>query len=643
MRVVLISCLSGLLLGLIWLGVNTPDTESVVADIHTPEKDKAFTLDVTDTDDLTKLLSADSQLFTEAQLNRCRALYREYEEQQLAWLDGRQIVWNDLLEQGYEREDVAGAIGFIHNQILATHWYLEHQRWPRLQSRLVEALGNEAELVLRSQVNFSPEIPHPLYEWLPDMDDAEFEALLEDQPPTVDELAYFLSMGNLPAPRLQAISEAVERIDDIVIYDELNTTSVLDYAIYYGYPNLVASLMERGLGPTEDRVLPNSLDWALSAYQLSDTDNDSRASEVLSLIYGRQQQASFRVTPGDDITSVTGGPGGYRFDGEARRRLEQLGVVLGDPVLFPSVFDMGSASPLRDWFADQKAEYMQTYFGMDNVQGLLDVCNDVVSAKLPAWKPAAIDDLKGELAALSEAELTAAAREIDPSLPRCLEAPLTLPVAPEWLRQTFYIRVYDNGMQEALSWLIRENGDNALNVRLFVDMISDFSQYLGDVVRAGIVPDTFDYRWLALFPDIPSGIQSLEALGYPTRERDESGRPLLFYAIQSGQVAIAEYLLAADYPVNADEGVEDPLDVLLSPYRRISQTNQIIPLLTQLMERGARVDAHHRQRLQVLKRTSTSLYDAMTMAYPELAVDDAQPLPRFICPRSQALLSTPSE
>ncbi len=176
---------------------------------------------------------------------------------------------NDLLSEGFTADDITLILHKYKNPNFALQWRRDLYRQKSYQhtnDQSILQLRQSAILdagydYISTNINY----PRKALENYANLPQTERQQLLMQHSPTVEDIAAFISAETLSEKELIELVQYVEEPNRIIGGEPkaYNLMNLLDYSVAYSHNQLFDELLKLGVTPTNDRYLPNTLEWAI--------------------------------------------------------------------------------------------------------------------------------------------------------------------------------------------------------------------------------------------------------------------------------------------------------------------------------------------------------------------------------------------
>ncbi|RTE86265.1 MULTISPECIES: ankyrin repeat domain-containing protein [Gammaproteobacteria] len=582
-------------------------------------------------------VSTATALFDTSNLRECEIFQQEYNVARRNWLNGQEQAWGNYLQEGYSLIDVTLVMARFTHPRLAAGFRAEQLRWQSevaIYNRdLNQSASQSIEGFAASGMTFQRAIPLPGLDSFESMSESEKTQVLRELPVNVDDIAYFIYEG-LPFEDITMMLDSIEDPQSVVNYDRHDIVSLFDYAVVASRPKIVEELLLRGMTPTEDEFLASSMDWALlSLSRYLQSERKDETVEVVKRLMGLGARARFEsVSP----STVKGSFQGYDYHFNE----EQLTSLRNDyqldltqiPELSSPLLD--EEHPLLMELSQNLNNHLSIALGTEHSSTLRDECWETVTAISQQWNPRSKQEIYDELTeGLGEppAGIHAMLSDIDPVLVDWYRTYKEHPSRqrsftpfPQEVNELLWARNYD----QAIEVLESHEFTPAESQSLFSQLLEFGPDIYPVLMSSSLRQGKIDYLQFVLRLRAPQEMQPLESLGADLRGFDERQKTLLFYAVDQMNSELVTYLVEEGFPYSFDDLGQDPLHAALRQGVMRGSITELEQTVATLMSYQPQVDEFHRNRLAVLRLKYPDVYQNLVSRYPQLAIDNNQPLPR---------------
>ena len=154
--------------------------------------------------------------------------------------------------------------------------------------------------------------------------------------------------------------------------------------------------------------------------------------------------------------------------------------------------------------------------------------------------------------------------------------------------------------------------------------------YYSELVNSSLFVEPIEYYELTRLRFLrPASLKVLNASGADLFSVDMRGKSMLYYAVQTEDIASIKYMVENGFPFDVDVG-EDPLHSLLGHTRieKFGKRNiDILTVINLLMEYKPAIDKFHLSRMAVIKLMYPNLYLQIVNNHPQLIVSPGTEFP----------------
>ncbi|MBM7072022.1 hypothetical protein JQC92_08265 [Shewanella sp. 202IG2-18] len=258
------------------------------------------------------------------------------------------------IDAGYRLDDVTQALSFVAGKDVAAAFRLSQLRqdsdFAAKTDERMQYLREEWQTFSDKPFPFKAErrVPAKAFDGLLSKPLEEQQVILSHHALSVDDLAYFLLFEKGNEGDLLRLLVHTTGVEQVVGFSALDSSSILDYAIYGNHARSVNALLNRGVLPSHDAFLASSMDWAMYnlAKQMANHGSSAVTQAVSILETLNDYQLSTRWTESSSSEIVGSFSGfSYQFDASDIEYLNnEYGLNLKSffraPVMLPSSNDL---------------------------------------------------------------------------------------------------------------------------------------------------------------------------------------------------------------------------------------------------------------------------------------------------------------
>lgn len=542
---------------------------------------------------------------------------------------------SEFLEDGYSADDVTLAIHTLRNANFAREWRDTHRK----KDSQLNKLNQEMNEALRTQL---PDMPSSMkiFRAVPAKhleqavnSNQPLDAKSEEQL-IVDDVAWLMQQPTIPD---SAIKPFVLRLSDInmqlgssFVIDK-HPVSLLDVAAFNRRPALAQWLISQGATPVSDPYLGTTLDYVLAGLSRFPEDalqqHNDTVSNQIALANDLVEQGVKTVSDFDDGGLKSRFSANLFIIREDKANLLQLnyGFDLQTLPHMPPLTSENAKSLISLMQSHQDAMKAER-IGSD-AQEKLSRCQAFKSRVEQAWSP---KWLRGSLTEKRDDELY----DMAPELVMCKRKMIMYADAIQGRRSAlnedlFYRRLSDGEWQNAVAMLTPF--PEALT-RIFHEAVVYKPESYATFVGAGLEPETWNFSYFEDGRFVALNIEKLKPAGIELHATDKFGRSLLFPVVNSGNPDALKYLRDSGVPYYQIANTPDPLYLALYHIATRNRQENAGAFIDILMSYTPSVRLPHLAQMKVMKLKFPSLYEEITDAYPQLAVESKDvTFPEYSC------------
>jgi hypothetical protein len=557
-----------------------------------------------------------------------------------AWFRENHEEWGAFIEQGYSLNDVTAAVEHFGNSNYAAAFRIKQLRKnseaTNFYNQVADQVRQFAPELLGGPLalSFQKPIPTQALVTYPRLTKSERNEILKGTDVSVDDLAFFVRDKAVSDEVLLELLSAISDPNAIVGYDRLETTSVLDYAIFAYRPAVVEELLLRGAIPTNDEYLGTSLDWALSSLNYNwHLESKEQAIKVLMLLKNSDLATGIDI---NNQSHIRGGFPRHFFDFDRTQINYLLDIHSID---LSSLKQKLKITPYTDsllikLLERSRQDYLSKKLALEDVGEHLAKCEDTINGLNDKWEAENARIVVQRIVSEYENDQTQIKQvlnKIDPVLFDMYISQTSLyrrkqePVNEAW---DILPSLTDEHVDQVITSISELTLNEANKNWLFGQILNYGPHYYSKLVDAGFLVDEiqyFAYKTAGLLK-----VESIKALyesGADLFKEDIRGKTLLYYAVKAGNIELVKYLEDENFPYSSNVRGEDPLHVALNTMNKRLKVENIEGLVDALMEYDPEVDKFHLSRVALIKLKYPDLYQRLAMKHPQLAILPSTPLP----------------
>ncbi|QSX34429.1 hypothetical protein JYB87_04035 [Shewanella avicenniae] len=578
----------------------------------------------------------------------CRRFTVDKQSEEGKWFRDSYESWGSYLAQGYSLDDITAAIDHLGNSNFAESFRItqlrEHSQLQQTNHQLTQSFYDELsddETEAAESMGFSimRVVPNPQLVQFIALPEAEKAQQVGKQEVSVDDIAALMLDPQVAETDIQALLAQVANVNATVGFEQLASTSLLDFAIFGNRGAIVKQLLDGGMPLSNDRYLGASQEWALvNLSEQMDRDDAATAKAVnivnLLIPYG----AGSRFSQHSDTLIEGSIPRWYfKFDPSDIARLQQdygLDLTQIPPREAMPMDDDSASSALISELELQRRDYLNQTLGVTDANDAFSRCNNTLAAVEQRWKAKRAGD---ELYALRQqypdntALLLQQAATIDP-LVVDLYREQTISSYPQRVVPEAHDILMSLGRDNDIDRVISKLQPLELTVPqknyVVLQALYFDGRYYRKLADSSLFSDDVPYYTLARHQLTKPFVEQLEQGGADLTDKDDRGKTLLYYAVAAHKLELMDYLQQQGYPFDLDElHGEDPLHQVLDVSRGDFDPAKLLPMVEILMRYQPTINPFHLQRLALMKLMYPALYQQLADKSPQLQVNDATPLP----------------
>lgn len=568
----------------------------------------------------------------------CTSLMKDYRELGGNWFHTKNDDWKAYLAQGYPLDEVTLLIEHFGNSNFAASFRVEQLRKQSELSQTNNKLMKLAksivpELFESSGFGLMKRIPASHLSDYHKLSPNQRRAVLEQHPVSVDDAAYFIYKNEITEERLIELLNAVAEPSSTVGYQQLETTSLLDYAVYASNVAAVENLLQRGVLPTNNPYLGTSMDWALTKlkYRWKRPEREA-AVKIVQLLKDAGAGAKIKLLS-EKAISGDFPRHSWKFD---QRQIEELYHTYGlDLTTINRItpLTINSNSELFSRLQEEKEQFLAHAMSLPEIKMQHAQCQKTIQNIADAWQHDDPLQVLNQLVSTygnNVSEIENRLSEIDPNivdLYRRFYQKYRMPRQPIPGANNL-LRPLSKGQIDEVIASFQELNLNDANKNWLVFQILGYDPtYYGRLVDAGFVQGEiqyFEYTRKLLSPEV---LSILADAGADLYHHDALGKTLLYYAVNSGDIGLVNYMADENIPFKLQNTGEDPLHLALSATQISLSPDELEQLLPPLMHYNPEIDRFHLSRMALIKLQYPGSYQRISARYPQLAITDDTQLP----------------
>ncbi|QDE30112.1 hypothetical protein [Shewanella polaris] len=581
----------------------------------------------------------------------CKTLLQNNDKQSGDWASDNYLGWDKYLNE-YSLDEVTLVVEKLSSEYAAVNFKVTQLR---KNSELVQFNQKYTQLLHQDLVNqgvdlndeffreatVTRKVPLPEFENISNLSLEQQKALFDNVTPTIDDAAALMLDKHVSDQMMIIILDHINGLNAIVGFEELDTVSILDYAIYGSRIDVVKYLLESGVEPTQDSYLASSMEWALSGLTYK-PNHQTAAIEMIKMLQARQVNARFNQ---QDRTLVEGffPKNYYQFEAEKIESLLQLYGLDLLSIEGKTLPRIAEDHPLLQALQAQQLAFSEQELNVTDLGNVLSQCRTTVNHINQQWQPkssASLLDQAEKDYLLDPQQTINQLAKIDPSLVDCLITRVTPYQRPQRyipnLNQQF--RLLDdgniNGFIDAVLTLPLTDANKNL---LFTQALEFDSYFYDELLNSELYVDPIQYYDFNSHMFSPKFLSGLDDSGYDLYEQDNRGKTLLYYAVINGNLINITYIVDQKLPFKGrstepllSKGL-DPLHVALSIEPWQFKPEDAVEKVDLLMRYQPKIDEFHLRRMGLIKLKYPDVYQQIISAYSQLKVIDDNALPLSIC------------
>jgi ankyrin repeat protein len=573
----------------------------------------------------------------------CKRTEKSYKDTNRDWFDSEKPSWQSLLNEGYTFDDVTLAIEYFKNSNFAASFRIE-------QLRTNSSLSNANQSIMELARDLFPEmfsensgfrlekrVPSIRFESFNELSAEKRIALLNEVAPSIDDIAYFITQSEYTDDEIILFLKYVEDPLHIVVYDNIEAISLLDFAVKNLRVEVVEYLFDFGAVPTEDAYLDSTMELALSQLSSSLSGHlQDNAAKIVQLIHDKGGRARFSEQSDNMIVGQFSRKS-YEFDAEALSEYRQKYSLDLNRILPRQALKVNENSGLIRKLLQKRNDYFYESMGIADIASYRHECIDTLSNFNGLWKP------------LSPHKVIQKTIEKKIQTPEEIESSLALidPLLVDIYRQRYKVRlakfssVFDvehifrqldvDDFLEVIDAFLELSLDREQKNWVVMQLLSREPNYFRELKNSGLMenePQYFSYEKFKLLKY--DKIRKLHESGANLLGSDSLGKTFLYYAAKKGDLKLLEYMYEENFPFTQTKIGEDPLHVALKEKTSsvsVKNSLHIYGLVDALMKFAPKIDEFHLSRMALLKIVEPDNYRQIIMKYPELEPKPDSPLP----------------
>lgn len=568
----------------------------------------------------------------------CTSLMKDYRELGGNWFRTEKDDWKAYLEQGYSLDEVTLLLEHFGNSNFAASFRVEqlrkHSEFSQTNNKLIKLARSVApELFDSSGISLMKRIPAAHLSDYHKLSPNQRRNVLAQNTVSVDDAAYFIYKNEITEERLIELLNAVPEPSSAVGYQQLETTSLLDYAVYASNVAAVENLLQRGVLPTDNPYLGASMDWALSKlnYRWKRPEREA-AVKIVQLLKdagagAKIKQLSKKVISGDFPRHS------WKFD---QQQIEELNHTYGLDLTSINRITPLTRNTNSDLFSrlqEEKEQFLAHAMSLPDIANHQAQCRVTIKNIADAWQPDDPFQVMNQLVSTygnNVSEIENRLSEIEPNivdLYRRHYQKYRMPRQPIPGANNLLRPLSKGQIDEVIASFQELNLSEANKNWLVFQILGYNPMYYGRLVDVGFVQDEipyFEYTRKLLSPEV---LPILADAGADLYHHDALGKTLLYYAVNEGDIGLVNYLADENIPFKLQNTGEDPLHLALSATQIRLSPDELEQLLPPLMQYNPEIDRFHLSRMALIKLQYPDLYKRISARYPQLTITDNTPLP----------------
>ena len=560
------------------------------------------------------------------------------------WFRSEYENWGAFLDQGYSLDDVTLAIEHFGNSNFAADFRFnilkQHSVTAQVEKSATEQFyqllpADLFDFANKNSVRIQRTIPSNAVANYMTLSEVEKTAALSALDVSIDDVAFYIAQENIADADISKLLTRINDVTEVLGYDKLEATNLLDYAAFYIRPQILSELLNRGAQVSADNYLGSTMEWALAALNYSyPTAKVKDAAEAVKLLQYHQAAARFDIK---NESSVSGDFPRHFYDFDAAKilalkqnyALDLNGINASRAI---KIQENRQALPLVQQLTAQKKQYLDQQLLQPDSTSLYQRCHERISSIKQQWRAENAGSILQRLAEQYSAQPTELEEQlatIDPVLVD-LHYQLTAhrsPLHPSVLMPQLSPLLERGDIDAAIEIVKAQQLTKEEQNWLLLYMLSWDMRFFTPLQMSGLylseIPwHAFDKRFFS-----SNKMQSLIEQGANLSGTDDRGKSLLYYAVKMRDIELINYLQEHRYPFHPSGVGEDPLHVALFIEHRIYNADAIIPVVDVLMGFSPDIDQYHLARMALLRLYYPQVYHQIAAKYPQLAVGDTQALP----------------
>jgi len=573
----------------------------------------------------------------------CEQLVKEYSADSYDWGIQEHASWAKYLTEDYSLNEVTLAVEYFTNSNFAAEFRVKQLRKTSALAKENNRLNHELQdyLAIFPEQNFGQSIgiavPSPELENYEKLSKEKRASLLEQNTPTVDDVAFFITQSTYKDSDIIELLRAVQDPSATVGYAAHEITSLLDYAVQASRVNVVEALLARDVKPTTDDYLGSTMEWALSRLTYAHTLEQHQASAaIVSMLANLGAKARFEEKK---ISMISGSfpRHFYSFNAQEVEALMQNYALDLTNIESRDTPYLDENSPLIAMLNKQQTSFIAEKLGLDNPVATATACKQTLERVDNAWQPEPADIMINRIVTANADDPTIIKKllaRIEPSLVDCYQKEHNDHVRPlEYVDNTrqFFKQLKKKDVRDVIDELLTLPLNNANKNWLFSQILMRDASYYDELYNSELMVDKIQYFSFNNRLLNTTALSKLAQANADLHSSDSRGKTLLFYAVKESDTKLVKYMSEQKFPFSLDDTGQDPLHVALDSEHYKFSKNNIVDIVDILMSYHPKIDPFHLSRMALLKLKYPLLYLKLIESYPQLAIKPETELPKTMC------------